>query len=215
MSSTIYAIEATRLTYHIGSFVLDSHDWTVSSGECVVLHGPNGAGKTTMLKLLAGIYRPKSGGIRIFGHDLWKDPLQAKNHLGYVSVLPQALRHLTGREFVTFIAGLYPKTWPQDIDSLVALLGLVLAWNDPISSYSYGMLQKLCLIAQLSHEPLLLLIDEPGYGFDEPSLLNLLDILERYRNSNHALVVASHDPRFIHHHGWRSVRLEHGKVLSG
>lgn len=137
MSSTVYAIEATDLTHHIGSFVLDWPDWSVSPGECIVLHGPNGAGKTTMLKLLAGIYRPYSGGIRICGYDLWRESLRAKSLLGYVSVLPQTVRHLTGREFVTFIAGLYPGAPSRDNDMLVTARGL------PILLWSHGNCAKI------------------------------------------------------------------------
>ena len=63
---------------------VDDLSFEVAPGEIVGLIGPNGAGKTTTLRSLAGILRPTSGRVRIDGHDLVEDPLEAKRRLAFM-----------------------------------------------------------------------------------------------------------------------------------
>ena len=112
------------------------------------------------------------------------------------------------------MAGLYSSTAPSVIDQLAVPLGLAPAFDDPLATYSDGMLQKIYVLALVSHNPSLLLIDEPGHGWDESSQVTLIKMLERYRQNHGTVVMASHDPRFIDHPQWRTVPLDHGTVLS-
>ena len=73
---------------------------TVSSGQIVGLLGPNGAGKTTTIKMVTGLLAPTSGTISILGHDVVKDPVKAKQKLGYIPDDPFVYEYLTGREFL-------------------------------------------------------------------------------------------------------------------
>src|SRR6185369_9126620 len=93
--------------------------FTVAAGEIVGLIGPNGAGKTTTLRSLAGILRPTSGRVRIDGHDIIEDPLEAKRRLAFMPDEPHLFEYLTVTEHLRLIARLYSV---PDIDVRAAAL---------------------------------------------------------------------------------------------
>src|SRR5216683_407822 len=86
---------------------VDDLSFQVSSGEIVGLIGPNGAGKTTTLRSLAGILRPTAGHVRIDGHDLVADPLEAKRRLAFMPDEPHLFEYLTVEEHLRLTARLY------------------------------------------------------------------------------------------------------------
>ena len=91
-----------------GTFTaVDDLSFEVGSGEIVGLIGPNGAGKTTTLRSLAGILRPTSGRVRIDGHDLIEDPLEAKRRLAFMPDEPHLFEYLTVEEHLRLIGRLY------------------------------------------------------------------------------------------------------------
>src|SRR5260221_13763059 len=91
-----------------GTFIAVSDlSFTVTSGEIVGLIGPNGAGKTTTLRSLAGILRPTSGRLRIDGHDLATDALEAKRRLAFMPDEPHLFEYLTVEEHLRLAARLY------------------------------------------------------------------------------------------------------------
>src|SRR6266404_3440327 len=91
-----------------GTFIAVSDlSFAVASGEIVGLIGPNGAGKTTTLRSLAGILRPTSGRVRIDGHDLIDDPLEARRRLAFMPDEPHLFEYLTVEEHLRLIARLY------------------------------------------------------------------------------------------------------------
>src|ERR687886_2538797 len=100
------AVERFRRTY--GDFIaVDDLSFSVGAGEIVGLIGPNGAGKTTTLRSLAGILRPTSGRIRIDGHDIVDDPLEAKRRLAFMPDEPHLFEYLTVEEHLRLTARLY------------------------------------------------------------------------------------------------------------
>ena len=104
------AVEHFGRTYATttGSFTaVDDLSFTVASGEIVGLIGPNGAGKTTTLRSLAGILRPTSGRVRIDGHDLIDDQLEARRRLAFMPDEPHLFEYLTVEEHLRLVARLY------------------------------------------------------------------------------------------------------------
>ena len=93
--------------------------FAVAAGEIVGLIGPNGAGKTTTLRSLAGILRPTSGRVRIDGHDLIDDPLEAKRRLAFMPDEPHLFEYLTVEEHLRLVARLYGVA---DFDARAAAL---------------------------------------------------------------------------------------------
>jgi ABC-2 type transport system ATP-binding protein len=100
------SVEHFGRTY--GAFTaVDDLSFEVASGEIVGLIGPNGAGKTTTLRSLAGILRPTPGCLRIDGHDIATDALEAKRRLAFMPDEPHLFEYLTVEEHLRLIARLY------------------------------------------------------------------------------------------------------------
>lgn len=80
---------------------------TVADGEIVGFIGPNGAGKTTTIKMMTGILKPDDGTVMINDFDMEKQPLEAKQVIGYIADSPDMFLRLTGLEFINFMADIY------------------------------------------------------------------------------------------------------------
>ncbi len=167
-------IELDSLTKTYGKGLapaLDHVSLQVKPGEIFGFIGPNGAGKTTAIKIITGILAPDegSGGVRVAGVDMLRDPVEAKRRIGYVPDNHEIYDRLTGLEYLSFLADVYGV--PQEarkarMDRFLALFELTGAVGDLIKSYSHGMKQKLSLIGALLHEPPLWILDEPMTGLD-------------------------------------------------
>src|ERR1700680_1252957 len=102
------AVEAQNLVKQYGVVrAVDGVSFKVRRGEIVGFLGANGAGKTTTMRMLCGLLTPTSGRALIDGFDILVQPLQAKARLGYLDEEPFVHPHLTGREFLNYIADLY------------------------------------------------------------------------------------------------------------
>src|SRR6476620_1819959 len=101
-------INVANLTKLYGQLkAVDNFSFTVGPGEIVGLIGPNGAGKTSTLKCIVGIQAPSTGTIAIDGHDIVKDPVDAKRQLAFMADEPQLFDYLTVMEHLRLTARLY------------------------------------------------------------------------------------------------------------
>ncbi|HLB25634.1 MAG TPA: ABC transporter ATP-binding protein, partial [Nitrospirota bacterium] len=163
-------IEIKGLTKKFGNLTaVDGLSLSVEAGEIFGFLGPNGAGKTTTLKMMAGLIRPTSGGVSIDGHDILKEPAEAKSVMGYVPDRPFVYEKLTALEFMRFIGGLYSmdqaEAGPRS-EEFLSLFGLS-DWKDElVEGFSHGMRQRLVMAAALLHRPKVLVVDEPLVGLD-------------------------------------------------
>jgi ABC-2 type transport system ATP-binding protein len=168
---------------------------SVPRGSFFGLVGPNGAGKTTSLLMSVGLLRPDAGAVQIFGHDVWRDPLRAKQLVG---VLPDGLslpERLTGRELLSYTArlrGLDRATVAQRAEELLEVLGLAEAERTLVVDYSAGMRKKIGLATALMHAPRLLVLDEPFEAVDPVSAATIRAILRRFVAAGGAVVLSSH-----------------------
>jgi heme exporter protein A len=162
-------------------------------GMILGLLGPNGAGKSTLLAMLATVLRPSSGTIRYGRHD----PSAGSDLRARIGVLGHDLflyPELTARENLAFFAGLYGIA-DSDGRARTALerAGLDARRDDPVSSFSRGMRQRVALERALIHDPRLALLDEPFTGLDDASSEALLGRLRALRDSGAIVILATHD----------------------
>ncbi len=168
------AIELVSLTKQFGrATAVDDLSLRVERGSTFGLIGPNGAGKTTTMKMLMGILRPTAGGVKVLGTDVFAEPLVVKQRVGYVPEAHYVDRWMRINEAVGFCRSLY-KSWnDQTCREMLDLFEL-----DPtkkVKQLSKGMKVKLSLVLAVSHEPEVLLLDEPMAGLDPLAREEFLD----------------------------------------
>ena len=168
----------------------------VHPGEILGLVGPNGAGKTTTLRMLTGIIRAASGDIFVNGHDIRKDPIEAKNTIGYIPEKPTCYPSLTTREYVAFMARVYGVSQETALIRTRKYVDLF-DFDEFIDSYigtlSKGNLQRALLVGIFVREPpYILALDEPIYGLDPRGAWNLKKLLKRLRDEGSAILISTH-----------------------
>src|SRR5690242_17205700 len=177
------AVEARQLVKRFGVIpAVDGVSFQVERGEIFGFLGANGAGKTTTLRMLCGLIAPTSGHALIEGYDVFAQPIEAKARLGYLDEEPFIHPHLTGREFLAYVADLYRIPRGQErqrrVERLLGLFELAARDGELIGGYSHGMKQKIGLASLLVREPPVLLLDEPTNGLDPRSARLVKDLLE-------------------------------------
>ena len=101
-------ISAVQLTKCFGAQkAVDSLSFEIPAGQIVGFLGPNGAGKSTTLKMLTGMIAPTSGSATIAGFDLLTQPIEVKQHVGFVPDSGAVFESLSGLEYLEMVAALY------------------------------------------------------------------------------------------------------------
>jgi heme exporter protein A len=186
------AIELEGLTRRYGERVaLQDVSLAVPTGATLVVFGPNGAGKSTLLRVLATLLRPHSGIARVLGHTLPGEGWAVRGRVGLLGHAPLLYRDLSGRENLAYHARLHGVELER-ASALLHQVGLTARADDPVHTYSRGMVQRLAVCRAVLHDPELLLLDEPRANLD-PAAAELVEPLIGPA-SGRTRVVTSHDP---------------------
>ena len=178
------AIETEQLAreFEGGIRAVDGIDLEVAEGEIYGFLGPNGAGKTTTVRMLTTLLLPTGGRATVAGHDVAADPAAVRRRIG-VALQEAALDPLmTGRELIHLQATLHglPRDRGRELgNSLLDRVGLTLAADRRVGTYSGGMRRRLDLASALVHEPQLLFLDEPTTGLDPVSRKAIWEEVEK------------------------------------
>jgi ABC-2 type transport system ATP-binding protein len=170
----VAAIETHELAreFEGGIRAVDGVDLEVAKGEIYGFLGPNGAGKTTTVRMLTTLLQPTGGRAVVAGFDVAKDPGGVRRKIG-VALQEAALDPLmTGRELLELQATLHGISKRESRDKgqwLLDRVGLTLAADRRVGTYSGGMRRRLDLAAALVHTPEVLFLDEPTTGLDPVS----------------------------------------------
>ncbi len=175
-------IEIRGLTKNYGSKVaVKNLNLRVDAGVFYTFLGPNGAGKTTTMKVMAGLLLPTDGSVVIDGIDTMKNPVEAKERIGYIPDHPYLYGKLTGWEYLRFVGGLYSMD-PEDVrrkgEELLDIFGLTADASSLVESYSHGMRQRLAFTGCFVHSPRVVIIDEPWVGLDPRNIRTAIEFLK-------------------------------------
>ena len=138
---------------------------SLEQGETLAVFGANGAGKTTLLRILATLLRPHHGTATVLGRELPRDGWAVRGRLGFLGHQPLLYRDLTARENLQFHARLHDVPTAR-IDALLDAVGMKARADDPVHTFSRGMVQRTAVCRAVLHEPEVLLLDEPLAGLD-------------------------------------------------
>lgn len=188
-------IENVTKTYNSTVRAVDNLNLTVNDGEIVGFIGPNGAGKTTTLKMMTGILKPDCGTILINDYDMQKEPLKAKQVIGYIADSPDMFLRLKGIEFMNLISDIYKV--PTDvrkerIKTFATRFDLADVLDKPMQSYSHGMRQKMMVAAALVHDPDVWILDEPLTGLDPKSAYALKQMMREHADAGNSVLFSTH-----------------------
>ena len=209
-------ISVEHLTRMYGQFTaVDDLTFEVRPGEIVGLIGPNGAGKTTTLRALAGILRPTAGRIRIDGHDLVSDPIEAKRRLAFMPDEPHLFEYLTVEEHLRLVARLYRV---QEFDrvsrELIQELQLSGKERSLPGELSRGMRQKVVIACGLVRRAAVLLFDEPLTGLDPIGIRHMRETIVARGRDRAAVLVSSHLLPLVEEICTRVIIMDQGRKIA-
>ena len=154
-------------SYNGKTKAINNVSFDVMDGEIFGFIGHNGAGKTTMIKSIVGILEVDDGDILINNKSIKSNPIECKMDMAYVPDNPDLYENMKAIDFINFICDMYEvdkETRKKNIIKYAKLFEIENNLQDDISSFSHGMKQKVALIASLSHDPKVLIMDEPFVG---------------------------------------------------
>jgi ABC-2 type transport system ATP-binding protein len=166
----------------------------IKTGKLTALVGPDGAGKTTFLRLIAGLYKPTTGSLKVLGMDVAKDPQSVQDRISYMPQKFGLYEDLSIQENLDLYADLHGV--PMDVRKerfarLLKITDLARFTERPAGKLSGGMKQKLGLACTLVRSPELLLLDEPSVGVDPLSRRDLWIIIEQLVREENLSVILS------------------------
>lgn len=189
-------LEIKNLTKKYGSkVVIENLSLSIASGDIYGFIGHNGAGKTTTIKCVTGIIPFDQGEIYIDGKSIKKEAMACKQVTAYIPDNPDLYEHLTGIQYLNFIADIFnvdSETRYQRISKYAKLFEIEESLGDLLSTFSHGMKQKVAIISALLHNPKLLILDEPFVGLDPKSALALKNIMKELCKEQTAIFFSTH-----------------------
>ena len=188
-------IEVKNLTKRYGNHLAVDHlNFTVESGKIYGFLGPNGAGKSTTMNIMTGYLGATEGQVLIDGHDILKEPEEAKKNIGYLPEIPPLYMEMTVREYLEFAAELKgikkDKREPQ-IEEVIRLAKLRAVENRLIQNLSKGYKQRVGLAQAVLGFPEIIILDEPTVGLDPKQIIEIRELI-RTLAKDHTVILSSH-----------------------
>lgn len=187
------AIEVDHIVKKFGGFTaVNDISFQVKEQEVFGLLGPNGAGKSTLIRMMTTLIPITSGRAIIAGHDVSKDPDDARRAIG---VIPQAMTSdmdLSVEENLLIYAKLYgvpPKKRDESISELLELVDLTKWRNADVKTLSGGMRRRVEIARGLVHSPSIFFLDEPTTGLDPVSRTAVWEMITNIKSQRKLTVL--------------------------
>lgn len=157
---------------------LNDVSFEINRGEIVGFLGPNGAGKSTMMKIITCYIPPSSGKVKVCGHDVMEQSIEAKRCIGYLPEHNPLYTDMYVREYLSFVAGMYQiKNVKARVEEMIETVGLQVEAHKKIETLSKGYRQRVGLAQALIHDPQVLILDEPTSGLDPNQLAEIRNLI--------------------------------------
>ena len=182
-------------TYNGVKRAIKDVSFKVDGGEIFGFIGNNGAGKTTMIKSIVGILDFEEGDILINGKSIKNNSIECKMDIAYVPDNPDLYENMRAIDFINFVCDMYEidkDTRKKNILKYAKMFEISDKLCDDISSFSHGMKQKVALIAALSHDPKVLIMDEPFVGLDPKAVFDMKEIMRSMAKEGKTIFFSTH-----------------------
>ncbi|AVT15470.1 ABC transporter ATP-binding protein [Paracidovorax avenae] len=193
-----------RRTFFKEFWALRDISFTVERGETVGILGRNGSGKSTLLQIIAGTLSPTAGAVKTEG------VLTALLELGS-GFNPE----FTGRENVYLngsILGLSAAEMERHFDNIASFADIGIHLDQPVKTYSSGMVVRLAFAVQACISPKILIVDEALSVGDEKFQRKCFDYIERLRNNGCSILLVTHSTATVEKFCQRGILLHQGQM---
>ncbi|MFC2173904.1 ABC transporter ATP-binding protein [Acidobacteriota bacterium] len=188
--------------------VLKNLDLEVKQGSCLLLQGPSGSGKTTLLNIIGTLTRPTSGRVFICGGEVSHLPEHflvqlRRKMMGFVFQQYNLLHGYTALENIGMALlplGVSARERIERGSAVLRDLSLDDRGDFRVNELSGGEQQRVSIARALVRDPELILADEPTSNVDQKNAEAILQIFTRLKSRGKTLIIASHDPLFVHSH---------------
>ena len=193
MINNVLRVDKICFSYTQDDEILKDVSFTIKPGQSLGVLGPNGGGKSTLIKIIAGLIKPKSG--TLYFNDV-KVNLDEKHPFTFFSYVPQnselnTILPITVLEFMKFST---PNKFQEKIDKMLELVGMIKKKNSLISTLSGGEKQRVLIARAMIIDPKLLLLDEPTKGLDSNGQDQLLSLIEDIKiKSQTSVMIVDHN----------------------
>ncbi len=194
-----------RRSFHREFWALNDVSFNVERGDSVALLGPNGSGKSTLLQIVAGVLRPTRGSIL------------AKGRITSILELGSGFQpEYSGRENVILngvILGIPEMEIRRRLDEIADFAEVGDFFDQPIRTYSSGMVIRLAFASMINVDPEILVIDEAMAVGDRRFQLKCLDKIRDLRSRGTTTLFVSHDPKMVLKYCQNAVLLNGGEMV--
>lgn len=188
-------IEINNLVKKYGDHVaVDDLSLTVEPGKIYGFLGPNGAGKTTTMNIITGYLGATSGEVKINGHDIFKEPEEAKKSIGYLPEIPPLYVDMTVREYLDFVAELKKlekSLRKRYVEEAMETTGITDVANRMIRNLSKGYRQRVGFAQAILGYPEIIILDEPTVGLDPKQIIEIRELIRKL-GEKHTVILSSH-----------------------
>ena len=188
-------IEVKNFVKKYGNHTAVDHlNFTIEEGHVYGFLGPNGAGKSTTMNIMTGYLGATEGEVLINGHDILKEPEEAKKQIGYLPELPPLYMEMTVREYLEFVAELKGIAKNKREESINEVEKMVKIWeveNRLIRNLSKGYRQRVGLAQAVLGFPKIIILDEPSVGLDPKQIIEIRELI-RQLAKKHTVILSSH-----------------------
>ncbi len=194
--------------------------FAVENVHSLALIGPSGGGKTTLLRILAGLITPDSGGVEINGQPLHFDEDSLLHHRRTVGTVFQAFNlfpHLTALENITLplekVHGQTPGQARENALRLMQRFDLETHAGKKPAALSGGQRQRVAIVRAVAIKPRILFFDEPTSALDPEMTGEVLDMIEHLREQGSELILVTHEMGFARRAADRLIFLAGGRIV--
>ena len=188
-------IEINNLVKKYGEHVAVDHlSLTVEPGKIYGFLGPNGAGKSTTMNIITGYLGATSGTVTINGHDIFKEPEEAKKCVGYLPEIPPLYVDMTVLEYLNFVAELkklQKSLRKRYVEEAMETTGILDVKNRMIRNLSKGYRQRVGFAQAILGYPEIIILDEPTVGLDPKQIIEIRDLIKKL-GEKHTVILSSH-----------------------
>lgn len=188
-------IEVEKLVKRYGNHLAVDHlSFQVEKGQIYGFLGPNGAGKSTTMNIMTGYIAASEGSVKIDGHDILKEPEEAKKSIGYLPEIPPLYTDMTVGEYLQFVAELKKVPRAERKEQIAQAMQTVMIEdkkNSLIKNLSKGYKQRVGLAQAILGNPEVIILDEPTVGLDPKQIIEIRELI-KHLGEQHTVILSSH-----------------------